>query len=116
MPLSWWFSDGEVLSSVIFIGLSLSGWVKIFVCQAITLSSYYETSFICWGYWMQTSSYGMLAQLVGEFLGNLKYSELLSLSPELASDVTSLSGSASILSVAVGTSVGREWFELFYHY
>ena len=37
--------------------------------------------------------------------------ESLSLYPELASDVTSLSGSASILGVMVGPSIGRAQFE-----
>ena len=54
----------------------------------------------------------MLAQLVGEFLGNLKYSELLSLSPELASNVTSLLQSAASSDSTPIISIGRVWFEL----
>ena len=55
----------------------------------------------------------MLAELVGKFSGDSTYSELLSLSPELASDVTSLSGLVGSLGVAVGQSVGNARFEFF---
>ena len=44
-------------------------------------------------------------------MGDSKFSESSSLYPELASDVTSLSGSASILGVMVGPSIGRAQFE-----
>ena len=62
---------------------------------------------------MWPSSYGMLANPVGKFLDNLTYSESPSLFPEMTADVTSLSGSARILGVVVGQSVGCARFEFF---
>ena len=47
----------------------------------------------------------MLYDLVGNFLSNSTYSESMSLSPDLATGVKSLSGSASILGVLVRLSV-----------
>ena len=64
---------------------------------------------------MRSSSYGMLADLVGKILIDSKYSELPSLSPELAADLTALSGLAGILGVADIPSVGRSWFEFILH-
>ena len=55
----------------------------------------------------------MLADLVGNFGVNLTYSESLSLSPELAVNGISLSGSADLVVIAVGPSVGRARFKFF---
>ena len=55
----------------------------------------------------------MLAELMGKFLGNLTYSELLSLSPELATDISSLSVLKGCLGVAVGPPVGCACFDFF---
>ena len=60
---------------------------------------------------MQTLSSGVFADLLGKFLVDSIYSELLSLSPELAADVMSLSGSAGIPGVAFGTYVGHALIE-----
>ena len=61
---------------------------------------------------MQSSSYGLLADLVGEFLGDSTYSESSSLSPEQADNVTSPSGSSGILVVVDGPSVVCERIEI----
>ena len=53
----------------------------------------------------------MMDELVGDFTGDLAYYELLSLSPELASNVTSPPGLAGNLGVASGPSIGSERFE-----
>ena len=60
---------------------------------------------------MYPSSYGVLAELFGEFWGNSTYYESPSLSPDLAAGVISLSGLECILGVTVGPSVGCAWFE-----
>ena len=60
---------------------------------------------------MQTSSLGVLAELIGEFLVNSTYYESPSLSIELAANMISLLGSAGFLGVAAGPSVGRARFE-----
>ena len=62
---------------------------------------------------MCSSSSGMLADLVGNFGVNLTYSESLSLSPELAVNGISLSGSADLVVISVGPSVGCARFEFF---
>ena len=112
-PLSQWFSDGVVLLSVSSVGLILLVWLKISIGWVILLSSTSATLYICWISWMWPSSYGVLAKLVGEFSGESTYSELPSLSPELASDVTALSGLVVSLVVAVLQSVGHARFEFF---
>ena len=53
---------------------------------------------------MWPSTYGVLAKLMGKFSGNSTYSELPSISPELAIDMTSLSGLAGHLGVVVEPS------------
>ena len=55
----------------------------------------------------------MLAELVGKFSGDLTYSEFPSLSPELATYISSLSVLTGCLGVAVGPPVGRAWFDFF---
>ena len=60
---------------------------------------------------MRLSSYGVLAEIVGKCLGDSTYFESPSLSPELATNMMSPSGSAVILGVATWTSVGRARFE-----
>ena len=60
---------------------------------------------------MRLSSSDVLADLVSKFLGDSIYSESSSISPELASDVISLSGLVVNLGVAVGPSVGRARFK-----
>ena len=60
---------------------------------------------------MHPSSSGVLAELVGEFSGDLTYSELPSISPELAVNVTPLSLLEVILSVEDNPSIGRARFE-----
>ena len=62
---------------------------------------------------MWTLSYSVLAKLMIKFSGDLTYSESLSLSPELAANMTSLSGSAVSLGVAVGASACRAWIDFF---
>ena len=56
----------------------------------------------------------MLSDLMGKFLDDSVYSELPSLSPELAADMTSLSGLAGILGVAASLSVACAQFKFFY--
>ena len=60
---------------------------------------------------MQPSSSSLLDQIVRKFSSNSTDSELSSLSPELATGVTSLPGLTGILGVTAGTSVGSAWFE-----
>ena len=55
--------------------------------------------------------YGVLAKLMGKFSGKSTYSELPSISPELATNMTSLSGLAGHLGVVVGPSVGSARFD-----
>ena len=52
----------------------------------------------------------MLADLVGKFSSKSTYSQLPSLSPELAAVITSLSGSAGNLGVAAVKYVGHARF------
>ena len=59
---------------------------------------------------MWPSTYGVLAKLMGNFSGDSTYSELPSISPELATNMTSLSGLAGHLGVVVGPSVGSARF------
>ena len=49
----------------------------------------------------------MLAEIVGKFSGDSKYSESPSVSPELATDMASLSVLTVFMGVAVGPPVGR---------
>ena len=62
---------------------------------------------------MCPSSSGVLEELVGNFLGDSRYSKSLSLSTELAAEMTSISGLAGSLGVAVGPSVDHARSELF---
>ena len=55
----------------------------------------------------------MLAEIVGKFLGDSKYSEPPSLSQELATDMASLSVLTGCMGVAVGPPVGRACFDFF---
>ena len=59
---------------------------------------------------MWPSSLIVLVELLGEFLGDLTYSESPSLSPELAANVTSLFGLAGIMFVVVGLFFGCAQF------
>ena len=110
-PLFRWFLARVVPSAASSVGSSLSGWVKSSVGRASVSISSSATLCICWSSWVRPSSSGMLAELVGKFSGDMAYSELPLLSPELAANMTSLSGSAGILGVLVGPSVGRARFE-----
>ena len=56
---------------------------------------------------------GVLAEIVGKFSGDLTYSELPSLSPELATYIASLSVLTGCLGVSFGPLVGRAWFDFF---
>ena len=92
-PLSRWFLFRVASLLASYVGLSSSGWVKSSVGLFISLRSDSATLCICWSYSIWTSSPGVLAEPVGEFLGDPKKSELPSLYPELSSYVTLLSGS-----------------------
>ena len=54
-----------------------------------------------------------VGQSRGQFLGESTYSELLSLSTELATDMASLSVLTGCLGVAVGPPLGYAWFDFF---
>ena len=60
---------------------------------------------------MCPSSSGVLEELVGNFLGDSIYSKSLSLSTELAAEMTSLSGLVGSLAVEFGPSVGCAQFD-----
>ena len=100
-PLYWSFSSGVVSSSVSSVGLISSGWVKSSVGWVISSRLSSATSFICWSSSMLLLSCSVLANLVGKFSGDSTYSELPSLSPELATNIASLSGLKICLGVAV---------------
>ena len=57
------------------------GWVKSSIGWAIKSNSYSENSCIYWSSQMRPYIYGVLAELVGKFLGDLEYYELPSISP-----------------------------------
>ena len=105
-PLSSWFLARVVLASTSSVEFILLGWVKSAVGRAIAFIYSSETLCICWSSRMRSLSSGVLDEFVSKFWGNLTYYESPSLSPELAADVTSPSGSAGILGVAAGPSVG----------
>ena len=60
---------------------------------------------------MWPSSSVVLAELVGEFLGDSTYSESPSLSPELAANMTASSVLVANMCVAAGPSLGSARFE-----
>ena len=70
-----------------------------------------ETLWIIYSFLMCTARSIMIADLVGKLLADLKYSELPSLPPKLASNMMSLPGSASDLGDAAWPSVGHTQFE-----
>ena len=110
-PWYRWFSDGVVVSSGKSEGLRSLVWVKSVFGRAITLIYSSATSFICLSSRMRLSSYGVLAEIVGKCLGDSTYFESPSLSPELATNMMSPSGSAVILGVVGGLSICRVQFE-----
>ena len=78
----------------------------------MTSISSYDTSCINSSSQVWPEISGVMAKLVGEFLGDLKYSELPSLPTELATSVKSPSGLAGNMGVANEPSVSHAWFEL----
>ena len=76
---------------------SLSGWVKSSVGQTMASKSPYETYCIISSSLMHPARSGLMADLVGKLLLKLKYSKFPLLSPKLAKNVMSLSGSAGNL-------------------
>ena len=99
-PLSQRFSVGSVSALAISADSISLVWVKITVDWTMALISISETLCIIYILLMCPARYGVMADLVGEFLVNSTYSESPLLPPELASDVKSLSGSAVNLGVA----------------
>ena len=100
-PLSRWFLAGVVSVLARSVKYSSSGWVKSAVGWAIVS--------ICSQMW--SSGSGVLDDLMGKFLGNLTYSESPSLSPELATNVTSPSGLVVNMVVLNGPSIGHARFK-----
>ena len=109
-PLSQWFSVGSVSALAISADSSSLVWVKITVDSTMALISLSETLRIINILLMCPARYGVMADLVGNFLVNSKYSESTLLPPELASDLKSLSGSEVNLGVAAVHYVGSAWF------
>ena len=87
--------------------LSSSVWEKSTVGQMMASISPSETLCIVSSSLMCPSRSGVLAELVGDFLADLKKSELPSLPPKLASNMTSLSGLEDRLEDTISPSVGR---------
>ena len=99
-----------VLVLTISVDLISSDWVKSNVGCTMTLIYSSETSCINYSSRMWPASSGMMAKNVGKFPGNLTYSELPSLPPELAADMTSLAWSSGNLGIAAGPSVSHSRF------
>ena len=96
-PFSWRFSVRMVLASArsgILISLV---WVKSTVGRMMASISPSETLCIISRYLLCTPRYGVLADLVDEFLVDSTYSEFPPLPPKLDVDVKSLSGLAGDL-------------------
>ena len=69
-PLSSWFLARVVLASTSSVELISLGWVKSAVGRAIVFIYSSETLCICWSYRTRPSSSGMLAKIMGKFLGD----------------------------------------------
>ena len=110
-PLSWWFLVGLVSASAIFGISSLLVWVKRTVGQTVVFISSTNTVYIVFSLLMCYVRSSMMAELVGNFPADLAYSEFLLLPPELALNVTSLSGSEGNLGDIFWPSFGHDWFE-----
>ena len=110
VPLSWWFLDREVSELARSIESISLGCAKSAVGRAIVSISSSETSCINYSSWMWPASYGMLDKIVGKFPGDSTYFEFLSLSTELAADVTSPSGSVGNMGVMDGPYVTHAQF------
>ena len=81
------------------VGLFSSVWVNSAVGLEIALISSFDNSCICSSSLICPPSSGVLAELVDDFLGDSTYYESPSLSSELATNVTSPSGSVGIIGV-----------------
>ena len=90
-PLSWWFSGGSVLALASSRILILLVWEKNTVGSTIALISHSATSSTSSSFLVCPARSGVLAGIVGKFSVDLTLSHLLSLSPILSTNVTSLS-------------------------
>ena len=85
-------------------------WVKIIIGQKLASVSPSDTSCIISSLLVCSVRYGAMFKIMGKFPVDLTYSELPSLAPKLASDVTSLSGSTGNLGDTARYSIVSVWF------
>ena len=98
-PLYRWFLVRLVSASESSVVSRSSGWANSAAGQMMTLISPSYTSCIIYSLLMSSARSGVMADLVGKFLFESTYYELLLHPPKLAADVTSLSGLAGNLGV-----------------